>query len=136
MKKPNQPRAPRAYWKNTILSKVLLSLVLLFSAVISNSQENTYEIVEKGTAQDLSVYTQAMDLANFDRLRYKSTRRIIYFTEGVKIELLSGDEVVGKGLEISHEGMLIPNEIYNYEEPTYKVLKSGHIVAEYPIKRK
>ena len=136
MKKPDQPRALRAYGSNAILSKVVVSIVLLFTAVISNSQKNSYTIIEKGSAQDLSVYAEAMDLANFDRLRYKSTRRILYFTEGVKIELLSVDEALIKGLEISHEGLSFSSENANYQEPTYKVLESGHIVAEYPINRK
>ncbi len=133
MKKPNQSKTFGALLHKCIFSKTIAVVVFIFSVCISHSQENTYKIVDQGTTQDITVYTSAMDAANFDRFRYKTTGRILIFTEGVQIELLSVEEVLSKGLTVNHSGSTKPKDLQNYQEPTYRVSKTGHIISEYPI---
>ena len=114
---------------------VKLSMIFLFLRLssFSYSQENTYKVVDSGTSQDITVYTRAMDAANFDRFRYKDARRMLIFTEGVQIELLSVEEVISKGLEVVHPGTVKPTSINNYKEPFFRVSKTGHIISVHPI---
>jgi len=136
MKKPTQSKTFGALLHNCIFSKTIAIVVFIFSACISYSQENTYKIIDQGTAQDIAVYTSAMNAANFDRFRYKTTGRILNFTEGVQIELLSVEEVLSKGLTVNHSGSMKPKDHQNYQEPTYRVSETGHIISEYPITEK
>ena len=133
MKIPNQSKTFGALLHNCIFSKTIAIVVFIFSACISYSQENTYKIIDQGTAQDIAVYTSAMNAANFDRFRYKTTGRVLNFTEGVQIELLSVEEVLSKGLTVNHSGSTKPKNLQNYQGPTYRVSKTGHIISEYPI---
>ena len=129
----------REFWRplgmpiNRRIEKLWFFVSFLLIPSFSYSQENTYEVVDSGTSQDITVYTKAMDVANFDRFRYRDARRMLIFTEGVRIELLSVEEVLSNGWEVKHPGTTKPTSTKNYNEPFFRVSKTGHIISVHPL---
>ena len=107
---------------------VKLSMIFLFLCLssFSYSQENTYEFIENGSVNDLSVYTEAMNKANFDAYRFMSKRRLIRFKSGVVISLFSEQELLEKGFQIT-DSKAIPDEITLTNEPIFELRENGYI---------
>lgn len=93
------------------------------------SQENTYEIVETNDLLNIEEYILAMNKADFDSYRFIDQRRVLNFNTGVKIELLSSNEL--KNLGVSFDSSKAINYIPDYEGKTiYKLGNNGYIIAE------
>jgi len=106
---------------------------LLGSLLISNrsySQVGTYEIIDAASVADISKYNDAMDAANFDQYRFQSKRRMINFSSGVKIELLSASEVDAKGLPIDKTKAMSDTYVLK-NEPVFEVQSNGYIKANH-----
>ena len=111
---------------NRRIEKLSFFVSFLLLATFSYSQENTYEVIENGTVNDLSVYTEAMNKANFDAYRFMSKRRLIRFNPGVVISLLSEKELREKGFQIT-DSKAIPDEIILTNEPIFELRENGYI---------
>ena len=111
---------------NRRIEKLSFFVSFLLLATFSYSQENTYEVIENGTVNDLSVYTEAMNKANFDAYRFMSKRRLIRFKSGVVISLLSEKELLEKGFLIT-DSKAIPDEIILTNEPIFELRENGYI---------
>ena len=111
---------------NRRIEKLSFFVSFLLLATFSYSQENTYEVIENGTVNDLSVYTEAMNKANFDAYRFMSKRRLIRFKSGVVISLLSEQELLEKGFQIT-DSKAIPDEIILTNEPIFELRENGYI---------
>ncbi len=108
------------------IEKLSFFVSFLLIASFSYSQENTYEFIENGSVNDLSVYTEAMNKANFDAYRFMSKRRLIRFKSGVVISLLSEQELLEKGFQIT-DSKAIPDEIILTNEPIFELRENGYI---------
>ena len=108
------------------IEKLSFFVSFLLLATFSYSQENTYEVIENGTVNDLSVYTEAMNKANFDAYRFMSKRRLIRFKSGVVISLFSEQELLEKGFQIT-DSKAIPDEITLTNEPIFELRENGYI---------
>ena len=108
------------------IEKLSFFVSFLLVASFSYSQENTYEVIENGSVNDLSVYTEAMNKANFDAYRFMSKRRLIRFKSGVVISLLSEKELREKGFQIT-DSKAIPDEIILTNEPIFELRENGYI---------
>ena len=111
---------------NRRIEKLSFFVSFLLLATFSYSQENTYEVIENGSVNDLSVYTEAMNKANFDAYRFMSKRRLIRFKSGVVISLLSEQELLEKGFQIT-DSKAIPDEIILTNEPIFELRENGYI---------
>ena len=111
---------------NRRIEKLSFFVSFLLIASFSYSQENTYEFIENGSVNDLSVYTEAMNKANFDAYRFMSKRRLIRFKSGVVISLLSEQELLEKGFQIT-DSKAIPDEITLTNEPIFELRENGYI---------
>ena len=111
---------------NRRIEKLSFFVSFLLLATFSYSQENTYEVIENGSVNDLSVYTEAMNKANFDAYRFMSKRRLIRFKSGVVISLLSEQELLEKGFQIT-DSKAIPDEITLTNEPIFELRENGYI---------
>jgi len=111
---------------NRRIEKLSFFVSFLLIASFSYSQENTYEVIENGSVNDLSVYTEAMNKANFDAYRFMSKRRLIRFKSGVVISLLSEQELLEKGFQIT-DSKAIPDEIILTNEPIFELRENGYI---------
>ena len=111
---------------NRRIEKLSFFVSFLLLATFSYSQENTYEVIENGTVNDLSVYTEAMNKANFDAYRFMSKRRLIRFKSGVVISLFSEQELLEKGFQIT-DSKAIPDEITLTNEPIFELRENGYI---------
>jgi hypothetical protein len=111
---------------NRRIEKLSFFVSFLLISSFSYSQENTYEFIENGSVNDLSVYTEAMNMANFDAYRFMSKRRLIRFKSGVVISLLSEQELLEKGFQIT-DSKAIPDEINLTNEPIFELRENGYI---------
>ena len=122
----------RKFWRplgmpiNRRIEKLSFFVSFLLIASFSYSQENTYEVIENGSVNDLSVYTEAMNKANFDAYRFMSKRRLIRFKSGVVISLFSEQELLEKGFQIT-DSKAIPDEIILTNEPIFELRENGYI---------
>ena len=109
--------------------KIHLCFFLLLSILFSStgfSQKDSYLIINKNKTTNISEYKDALDNANFNRIRYKSKRRQITFLNGPTIELLSAQELISKGVlidlsEATNDGKYID------DSNTWKLAPNGHI---------
>ena len=110
--------------------KIHLCFFLLLSILFSStgfSQKDSYLIINKNKTTNISEYKDALDNANFNRIRYKSKRRQITFLNGPTIELLSAQELISKGVlidlsEATNDGKYID------DSNTWKLAPNGHII--------
>jgi hypothetical protein len=105
--------------------KVVMLLMFLLGTAPIFAQIGTYEIKPNSTL-DLKPYIAAMDMANFDEYRFQDARRLIEFESGVKVELLSGIEL----MVLNKTKRRFMNKPDNFIEPksVFKLLNSGYIV--------
>ena len=110
--------------------KIHLCFFLLVSILFTStgfSQKDSYLIINKNKTTNISEYKDALDNANFNRIRYKSKRRQITFLNGPTIELLSAQELISKGVlidlsEATNDGKYID------DSNTWKLAPNGHII--------
>jgi len=124
---------PSPFSSRKNLKFVFAVAFLLGSLLISNrsfSQVGTYEIIDAASVADISKYNDAMDAANFDQYRFQSKRRLINFSSGVKIELLSASEVDAKGLPIDKTKAMSDAYVLK-NEPVFEVQSNGYIKANH-----
>jgi hypothetical protein len=110
--------------------KIHLCFFLLFSILFTStgfSQKASYRIINRNKTTNISEYKDALDNANFNRIRYKSKRRQITFLNGPTIELLSAQELISKGVLIDLSEAINDGN-YIDDSNTWKLAPNGHII--------
>ena len=118
--------------KNLIIA---IGTILLSSSLFA--QGKSYIITEKAHVSDINIYITAIEKANWDKYRLVDERRVITFKKGVKIELLSANEMTEKGLEI-HLSKVMKQASNGKYQPLFVLSESGVIIEQhsYQTKRK
>ena len=108
--------------------------ITLFSSSFF-AQDKSYVIKDNAQVADINLYVTAIEKANWNKYRLVDERRVITFKEGVKIELLSANEMTEKGLEINHSEVLkqSPKESY---QPLFVLSDNGFIIEQHSYKPK
>ena len=125
----------RKFWRplgmpiNRRIEKLSFFVSFLLIASFSYSQENTYEVIENGTVNDLSVYTEAMNSSNFDSFRYLGKRRSLTFQKGVIIELFSVKELEEKGIDVDRSRAMDDSYVIKYN-PIFELKPNGYIISK------
>lgn len=107
----------------------LLFFCLLLFSVNSFAQEKnqkTFILISKGSESDITPYITAMEKADFSCHRIRNKRRPIEFKTGVRIELLSAQEVMLNGLTPS-TNCLSDETVLDKKQPVYQITTNGHI---------
>jgi hypothetical protein len=63
----------------------------------------SYRFLNPETVTDLTPYSAALEKADMDRYRYIDERNIIVFESGLKVELLSANEMTALGMQVRTE---------------------------------
>jgi len=114
------------------MNKLLVTTLTVIGLFIISplfSQSNTYAIVQTNGVTNISDYSAAMDVANFDVYRYINQRRKITFDTGVEIELLSVYELQTLNIPVDAS----KGRIYNANmetNPIYSLGENGYILVE------
>lgn len=77
---------------------VLSILLLSFS-----TPAGSYRFLNPETVTDLAPYSAALEKADMDRYRYMDERNTIVFESGLKVELLSANEMTALGMQVRTE---------------------------------
>ena len=111
--------------KNLIIA---IGTILLSSSLFA--QGKSYIITEKAHVGDINIYITAIEKANWDKYRLVDERRVITFKKGVKIELLSANEMTEKGIEINLSKVMkqSPKGIY---QPIFVLNNNGFIIEQH-----
>jgi hypothetical protein len=118
--------------KNLIIA---IGITLLSSSFFA--QDKSYVILDKAEVVDINLYITAIEKATWDKYRLVDERRSVTFKEGVKIELLSANEMTEKGLEIDLSKVMKQASNGKYQ-PLFVLSDSGFIMEQhsYQTKRK
>lgn len=118
--------------KNLIIA---IGITLLSSSAFA--QDKSYIVMDKAQVTDINLYITAIEKASWDKYRLVDERRVITFKEGVKIELLSANEMTEKGLEIDLSKVMKQASNGKYQ-PLFVLSESGVIIEQhsYQTKRK
>ncbi len=108
---------------------LLITVSSLFSQNISAQSIPTFSITEKGKAEDISSYTEALNKADMSNYRLLFQRVKIHFENGITVELFSAKELSEKGMKINLNDF---REEFpaNFQMPEF-TLKDGYIIALY-----
>ena len=81
----------------------LLGMFLLLScgSMVAQSSQRTYVISDQAGVQDLEPFIKALDKANLENYRFEDARRRLNFDNGMKVDLLSVNELKAFGIEVS-----------------------------------
>lgn len=95
--------------------------------------DKTFIITDKGSETDVTPYIVALEKADFSCHRIRNKRRVLEFKTGVKVELLSAEEMLRRGVT-PKTGCLSPESVLQSKQPVYVLLKNGMIgeVTEAP----
>lgn len=87
--------------------RVMLSGILLFvfSLLLFSftTPSGSYVYVNPKSVSDLTPYTEALSKADMDRYRYMDERNTIVFESGLKVELLSANEMKALNMPVRIE---------------------------------
>lgn len=78
----------------------LVPLFFLWCGVSAQSSTQSFVITHSGSVPSISIYEDALKHNDLDRFRALEHRTLMFFTEGVIVELLSGNEMVQRGLAV------------------------------------
>lgn len=100
----------------------------------------TYEIVEKAGVDDIGHYQKVLQSASIDKYRLPYARAIMNFESGVKVELLSGEELLEKGVPVDLGNYLgrqeghIKNSVFTAHE-SGRLLEMRMAPQSVPVKK-
>ncbi len=83
--------------KSTKPLKTAIVFILISLSLQGFSQNKSYEITNLN-GQNLTIYSQAIENANWDKYRLPDKRRILHFENGLTFELLSEKELKAKNI--------------------------------------
>jgi len=112
------------------MKNVIIAFSLLISSTTLFSQDKSYIITNEAQVRDINLYISAIENTNWDKYRLINERTIITFQKGVKIELLSADEMTEKGLEVDLTKILKEKPTHLYK-PTFVLGKNGYIIEQH-----
>ena len=114
------------------MRKLILLMVFMITSMVSYSQQKTFTIVDQGTVSTTEVtkYESAIQNSDMESYRNKTTRTVLVFDTGLKIELLSAQELYILGVNIN------PNDYVDSRDPkftfpTFHLTPGGHLLAFY-----
>tara|TARA_B110000285_G_C15094120_1_gene600876 strand:- start:1205 stop:1564 length:360 start_codon:yes stop_codon:yes gene_type:complete len=112
------------------MKKLIIGFSLLISSTTLFGQDKSYVITDEALVGDISIYITAIEKANWDKYRIVDERRVITFKKGVKIELLSANEMTEKGIEINLSKVMkqSPKGIY---QPIFVLNNNGFIIEQH-----
>ncbi|MCA6364076.1 MAG: hypothetical protein IM638_13635 [Bacteroidetes bacterium] len=85
---------------------VLFSMLIsAFSIVLLSfsTPAGSYRFLNPEVVTDLTPYTKALEVADMDRYRYMDERNTLLFEGGLKVELLSANEMTALGMPVRME---------------------------------
>ena len=104
-----------------------LLLISLVGISVQLMAQPTYVIHNSEKIQDEHLFTNALNMCDFDRYRLKDNRRILNFESGVILELYSVNEMREEGLEFD-KNQIILNDVEVIHPATFKLTDAGYIV--------
>lgn len=115
--------------------KVLFFIsIFLFSGRMYAQIIPTFTVLEKGKAENIYLYEDALNNADMNNYRLLDKRVKIIFDAGVIAELLSAKELSAKGIKIQLDEFREEFPV-NFQLPQF-ALKDGFIIALYKPKGK
>lgn len=107
------------------LKQFILTLCLMISTQFLNAQTDpqTFNIVNNGSAIDIKAYEDAIKSSNMESYRYKTKRDTIIFDNGVEIELLSAQELYLSGMTNINISEYSDERDARYVEPIFHLVE-------------
>ena len=114
------------------MRKLILLMVFMIISLMSYSQQKTFNVVNQGTVTttDLPKYESAIQTADMEPYRSKTHRTILTFDNGLKIELLSAQELYILGNNIN-PSLYVDDRDPKYTYPTFHLTNDGFLIAFY-----
>ena len=120
---------------NLTSKKILFLIVSFLYSFLSFSQQDsfremlnvTYSIENGRDISDENAYINALNTANMNNHRLRSSRNTIQFETGVKVILFSAEEVFANGV-INFTPIDFPYQIENYTPPVFRLVENNFII--------
>ena len=109
--------------------------MLIFISSKGLSQKGSYRIINKNKTHNISEYKDAIEKADFNRMRFKNKRRKLVFENGPTIELFSAQELIDKGYNIDINEAIDNDELIN-EYNIWKLSPNGHVIQVIAMDKK
>lgn len=112
------------------MKKLIIATGIVLLSTAFFAQDKSYVITDKAQVREINLYITAIEKANWDKYRLINERRVITFQKGVKIELLSADEMTEKGMEVDLSKILKqkPTTLY---KPVFVLGENGYIIEQH-----
>lgn len=115
--------------------KGIFLLVLLCSTAFKPIDTgHTWVYQNPEVVTNIASYDTALAAADLDRFRYIDQRSTITFDNGLKVELLSANEVTAMGLPVKMNHVRT-HEPSAYKQSTFKLLDNGLLVELPPMQK-
>ena len=111
------------------------TLVLCFVAFTNaqaQSQVPTFRIISTLPSANLTKYETAIQNADMEAYRLKTTSNILSFDDGVQVEFFAADVLAERGVSINANNYTDDKGV-NYVNPILHIAEGGSIVAMYPV---
>ena len=111
----------------------ILLIATTFIALQANAQTTdygTFIIESTGSVTNVKPYVHAIQKANMEAYRYKTKLDTISFDNGVKVVLLSAQELFIKGIHIEVADYTDEQSV-GYTKPVFHLTSDGKLVALY-----
>lgn len=97
------------------------------NSTYATTPSKTFVVIKGAGTKDAELATTAVEKADMEIFRLRSSRRTIAFKSGVVIELLSADEMKAAGFDVdpAHYTLHLPD---NYKEPVYDIAVNGQLI--------
>lgn len=110
--------------------KFTITVILIFTGFFACSQ--TFQIKDQSNLSndEITVYKKAIESANLENYRNKSTNQTIEFDNGLKVELISAKELIIKGYNLNinqYQDTRNPEFVF----PKFHLHESGYLIALY-----
>lgn len=114
---------------------ILLLVALLFAPVfnekaVAGTPAGTFSVINNGSVTDTQPYVNAVANADLESFRYRNTRCVITFDNGLQVELLSAFEMQQLGHNIAVGDYKIADDA-NWIAPVFHLNEDGTLSAMY-----
>lgn len=109
---------------------VLLTISAFQINVHAGTPVGTFTVINRGSVTDAQPYETAVAAADLESFRYRNTRCIITFDNGLQVELLSAAEMQQLGHNIVVGDYKVADEP-NWIQPVFHLNQDGTLSAMY-----
>lgn len=116
--------------KKNFFGWLVTVIVFGISSSAFSQEKSTFKIIDNGSVKDINLYEEAVKKADMENYRYKTKRNIIEFDNGLKVELLSAQEMFILNLKVDMNNYSDTRDP-KYIQPIFHLTDQGTLVAMY-----